>query len=190
MTLPGDSSFPAEYREKLDECDSVGPALRNLVEKNILPRDIMTRAAFENAMVRIAHLKRFADLIQLSHDLTTGIDDDPWRFYKCCITPHCHRAFCGHQPHNRRFPIRLGPRSIHRRSQTKRQIRYGRRVQDWRNPWFVIFSAVLPPFSGDFPSFLLETAFLFENCFLDLSAFVSVAPETVVSDLSNILSLI
>ena len=55
MTLPGDSSFPAEYKEKLDECDSVGPALRNLVEKNVLPRDIMTRAAFENAMVRIAH---------------------------------------------------------------------------------------------------------------------------------------
>jgi dihydroxy-acid dehydratase len=52
MTLPGDASFPAEYKEKWDECDSVGPALRNLVEKNILPRDIMTRTAFENAMVR------------------------------------------------------------------------------------------------------------------------------------------
>ena len=55
MTLPGDASFPAEYKEKLDECDSVGPALRNLVEKNILPRDIMTRAAFENAMVRVVY---------------------------------------------------------------------------------------------------------------------------------------
>ena len=65
MTLPGDSSFPAEYKEKLDECDSVGPALRNLVEKNILPRDIMTRAAFENAMVRITrNRKRFVDLTQ------------------------------------------------------------------------------------------------------------------------------
>lgn len=53
MTLPGDSSFPAEYKEKLDECDLVGPALRNLVEKNILPRDVMTRTAFENAMVRV-----------------------------------------------------------------------------------------------------------------------------------------
>ena len=58
MTLPGDSSFPAEYKEKLEECDSVGPVLRNLVEKNILPRDIMTRAAFENAMVRIAYIIR------------------------------------------------------------------------------------------------------------------------------------
>ena len=67
MTLPGDSSFPAEYKEKLDECDSVGPALRNLVEKNILPRDIMTRVAFENAMVRITRdWKRFVDLAQSS----------------------------------------------------------------------------------------------------------------------------
>jgi len=67
MTLPGDSSFPAEYKEKLEECDSVGPALRNLVEKNILPRDIMTRAAFENAMVRIAYIIRNASLSSFSH---------------------------------------------------------------------------------------------------------------------------
>ncbi|KAI0346040.1 dihydroxy-acid dehydratase [Trametopsis cervina] len=51
MTLPGDSSFPAEYPEKADECAAIGPAMRNLLEKNILPRDIMTRSAFENAMV-------------------------------------------------------------------------------------------------------------------------------------------
>ena len=52
MTLPGSSSFPAESPEKLAECDSVGAAMYNLLEKNILPRDIMTRSAFENAMVR------------------------------------------------------------------------------------------------------------------------------------------
>lgn len=51
MALPGSSSYPAEYPEKLAECDSVGDAMVNLLEKNILPRDIMTRAAFENAMV-------------------------------------------------------------------------------------------------------------------------------------------
>ncbi|BEI80163.1 hypothetical protein CcaverHIS002_0106920 [Cutaneotrichosporon cavernicola] len=51
MALPGSSSFPAEYKEKLEECDSIGDAMVNLLEKNILPRDIMTRAAFENAMV-------------------------------------------------------------------------------------------------------------------------------------------
>lgn len=51
MTLPGSSSFPAEYPEKQAECDSIGEVMRNMLEKNILPRDIMTRAAFENAMV-------------------------------------------------------------------------------------------------------------------------------------------
>ncbi|KAJ3490694.1 hypothetical protein NLI96_g1256 [Meripilus lineatus] len=51
MTLPGSSSYPAEYKEKNEECASIGSAMRNLLEKNILPRDIMTRSAFENAMV-------------------------------------------------------------------------------------------------------------------------------------------
>ncbi|KAI0076350.1 dihydroxy-acid and 6-phosphogluconate dehydratase [Panus rudis PR-1116 ss-1] len=51
MTLPGSSSYPAESEEKLRECASIGPVMRNLLEKNILPRDIMTRSAFENAMV-------------------------------------------------------------------------------------------------------------------------------------------
>ncbi|GBE85006.1 Putative dihydroxy-acid dehydratase [Sparassis crispa] len=51
MTLPGSSSYPAESQEKAKECASVGSAMRNLLEKNILPRDIMTRSAFENAMV-------------------------------------------------------------------------------------------------------------------------------------------
>ncbi|RPD62346.1 dihydroxy-acid and 6-phosphogluconate dehydratase [Lentinus tigrinus ALCF2SS1-7] len=51
MTLTGSSSFPAESVEKVKECESVGAAMWNLLEKNILPRDIMTRSAFENAMV-------------------------------------------------------------------------------------------------------------------------------------------
>ncbi|EPQ54935.1 hypothetical protein GLOTRDRAFT_106262 [Gloeophyllum trabeum ATCC 11539] len=51
MTLPGSASFPATHEDKLNECDSVGATMRNLLEKNILPRDIMTRSAFENAMV-------------------------------------------------------------------------------------------------------------------------------------------
>ncbi|KAG2120451.1 dihydroxy-acid/6-phosphogluconate dehydratase [Suillus discolor] len=51
MTLPGSSSYPAESQEKHEECKIAGPTMRNLIEKNILPRDIMTRLAFENAMV-------------------------------------------------------------------------------------------------------------------------------------------
>lgn len=51
MTLPFSSSTPASYPEKIAECHNAGHAIRNLLEKDIKPRDIMTRAAFENAMV-------------------------------------------------------------------------------------------------------------------------------------------
>jgi dihydroxy-acid dehydratase len=51
MSLPGSSSTPAEAPEKLAECRAAGEAIRGLLERDIKPRDIMTRRAFENAMV-------------------------------------------------------------------------------------------------------------------------------------------
>ena len=53
MSLPYSSSYPAVSQEKLDECVRAGEAIRYLLEQDIKPRDIMTRAAFENAMVII-----------------------------------------------------------------------------------------------------------------------------------------
>ncbi len=50
MSLPGDASNPAVSRDKVEECARIGKAIRNLMQKNIRPRDIMTRKAFENAM--------------------------------------------------------------------------------------------------------------------------------------------
>ncbi|KAJ2827294.1 hypothetical protein IWW50_001960 [Coemansia erecta] len=50
MTLPYSSSAPATSREKLAECLAVGSVMRNMLELNICPKDIMTRAAFENAI--------------------------------------------------------------------------------------------------------------------------------------------
>ncbi len=51
MSLPYSSSTPAEDPLKLDECFRAGAAVRNLLERDLKPRDIMTRRAFENAMV-------------------------------------------------------------------------------------------------------------------------------------------
>lgn len=51
MSLPYSASIPAEEPEKLDECIRAGAAIRLLLERDIKPRDIMTRKAFENAMV-------------------------------------------------------------------------------------------------------------------------------------------
>ena len=50
MSLPYSSSNPANSQDKIDELNKVGPAIKNLMEKNILPKDIMTRKAFDNAL--------------------------------------------------------------------------------------------------------------------------------------------
>ncbi|MBS1664836.1 MAG: dihydroxy-acid dehydratase [Bacteroidetes bacterium] len=53
MSLPYSSSNPAVSKEKQDECIEAGAAIRLLLEKDIKPRDIMTRKAFENAIITI-----------------------------------------------------------------------------------------------------------------------------------------
>src|SRR6202050_5229264 len=56
MSLPYSSSTPAEDPLKLDECFRAGAAILNLLQLDLKPRDIMTREAFENAMVMVAAL--------------------------------------------------------------------------------------------------------------------------------------
>jgi dihydroxy-acid dehydratase len=53
MSLPYSSSNPAEGNPKVSEIQKVGAAIRNLMEKNILPSDIMTKKAFENAITTV-----------------------------------------------------------------------------------------------------------------------------------------
>jgi len=50
MSLPNSSSNPALSEEKQQECAAIGEAIKLLLEKDIKPKDIMTRKAFENAM--------------------------------------------------------------------------------------------------------------------------------------------
>jgi dihydroxy-acid dehydratase len=50
MSLPYSSSNPALSKDKQKECEAAGAAIRLLLEKDIKPRDIMTRKAFENAI--------------------------------------------------------------------------------------------------------------------------------------------
>ena len=51
MSLPYSSSLPATDPGKQDECLRAGQAMRTLLELDLKPSDIMTRDAFENAMV-------------------------------------------------------------------------------------------------------------------------------------------
>ncbi len=53
MSLPYSSSYPALSEEKKQECIDAGKAIRVLLERNILPSDIMTKAAFHNAIVTV-----------------------------------------------------------------------------------------------------------------------------------------
>lgn len=53
MTMPNSSSSVAVSKEKLEECDNVGEAIKNLIALDIRPRDIMTKEAFKNAITYI-----------------------------------------------------------------------------------------------------------------------------------------
>ncbi|MEK7711539.1 MAG: dihydroxy-acid dehydratase, partial [Pseudomonadota bacterium] len=81
MSLPYSSSTPAVDPGKIAECLSAGLAIRNLLEQDIKPRDIMTRAAFENAMVIVMALggstNAVLHLIAMARavDVPLGIDD-------------------------------------------------------------------------------------------------------------------
>lgn len=79
MTLPGSSSFPAEGPRKKAECESVGEAVKTLLRENIRPSDILTRQAFENAMIvvgvlggstnAVLHLIAIADSVGIKLDI-------------------------------------------------------------------------------------------------------------------------
>jgi dihydroxy-acid dehydratase len=56
MSLPYSSSMPAVEPGKAEECRRAGHAIKLLLERDIKPRDILTRQAFENAMVLITVL--------------------------------------------------------------------------------------------------------------------------------------
>jgi len=53
MSLPYSSSNPALSDEKQKECLDAGKAIKLLLEKDIKPKDIMTRKAFENAITMV-----------------------------------------------------------------------------------------------------------------------------------------
>lgn len=79
MTLPGSSSNPANSKAKVLECLAAGGAIRNLLKEDIRPSDILTRQAFEEAMVIISitggstnavlHLIAIADSVGIKLDI-------------------------------------------------------------------------------------------------------------------------
>jgi dihydroxy-acid dehydratase len=81
MSLPYSSSNPALSKEKQQECRDAGKAIRLLLERDIKPAAIMTRKAFENAMVIVTVLggstNAVMHLIAMAHtvDVVLTLED-------------------------------------------------------------------------------------------------------------------
>jgi dihydroxy-acid dehydratase len=83
MSLPYSSSTPAEDPLKLDECFRAGAAICNLLQVDLKPRDIMTRDAFENAMVVVSALggstNAVLHLIAMAHSVNVKLEIDDFQ---------------------------------------------------------------------------------------------------------------
>lgn len=90
MSLPYSSSNPALSKEKEQECADVGKAIKNLLEKNILPSDIMTADAFHNAIVTLMVLGGSTNAVLhfIAIGRAVGVEVTPDTFQKISdITP-------------------------------------------------------------------------------------------------------
>jgi dihydroxy-acid dehydratase len=56
LTLPNSASYPATHEGKIAECIAIGAAMKNALEKQILPRDIITKKSLENALTVVMAL--------------------------------------------------------------------------------------------------------------------------------------
>ncbi|UHG91435.1 dihydroxy-acid dehydratase [Spirosoma oryzicola] len=56
LSLPFSSTYPATHEGKQEECKKIGAAMRILLERNITPKDIITRESLENAFAVVMAL--------------------------------------------------------------------------------------------------------------------------------------
>ena len=56
LSLPNSSSYPATHEGKKAECVAIGAAMKICLERNILPRDIITKKSLENALTLVIAL--------------------------------------------------------------------------------------------------------------------------------------
>ncbi|MBB6452719.1 dihydroxy-acid dehydratase [Salirhabdus euzebyi] len=80
MSLPGSSSNPAESTYKLEDCRQAGEAVYHLLEKEIYPKDIMTKEAFENAITLVMALggstNAVLHLLAIAHSINVDLTMD------------------------------------------------------------------------------------------------------------------
>ncbi|MFB4164496.1 dihydroxy-acid dehydratase [Alteribacillus sp. JSM 102045] len=80
MSIPGSSSTPAVYDYKEIEAKEAGALVTELLEKEIYPRDIMTKEAFENAITVVMALggstNAFLHLLAIAHSAEVDLSYD------------------------------------------------------------------------------------------------------------------
>lgn len=83
MQLPGSAAIPAPYRERGQMAYATGKQIVKLVEDDIKPTDIMTRASFENAIVVNSALGGSTNapihLIAIARHLGLDLTNDDWQ---------------------------------------------------------------------------------------------------------------
>ncbi|MDP6494350.1 MAG: dihydroxy-acid dehydratase [Dehalococcoidia bacterium] len=84
LSLPGDGSIPAVDPRKMEECQRAGEAVLNMLELGIMPRDILTRNAFENAIaVAVAmggSTNAVLHLLAISREAEVSLDIDDFDY--------------------------------------------------------------------------------------------------------------
>lgn len=82
MSLPNSSAQAAVSKEKTLDCEQSGAAVLNLLKRDIKPRDIMTKKAFENAMTVVIALggstNAVMHLIAMAHCAGIKLTIDDW----------------------------------------------------------------------------------------------------------------
>ena len=90
MSLPGSSSQDAVSTDKKQDCQNAGAAIKNLLDLDIKPSDIMTKKAFENSIAVVIALggstNAVLHLLAMAHSIGVDLDlDDFTRIGK--VTP-------------------------------------------------------------------------------------------------------
>ena len=80
MSLPGSSSQDAVSNDKKQDCKNAGTAIKNLLELDIKPSDIMTKKAFENSIAVVIALggstNAVLHLLAMAHSIGIDLDLD------------------------------------------------------------------------------------------------------------------
>src|SRR5438270_2158744 len=82
MSLPGCAAIPGPYRERGQMAHATGMRIVQMVHENLRPSDIMTRAAFENAIVAASALGASTNcpphIIAIARHIGVKLDNSDW----------------------------------------------------------------------------------------------------------------